>query len=245
MTGADDPAEPPRAEVSAEPPGPEVPAAPRPAGSGGGGRRVGGWILVGIGGLFVVCAIALAVIHLTQRNSDGYYTSDTAPVVSRGYAVTSEKLDLGDLPSFATDAVGRVRISGRSHNGKVLFVGIAPESAVNGYLGAVARNVVTSFDGSTIESTEHSGGQPSRAPGTRTFWQASGSGRGQVTVTWKIKGGSWAIVVMNANGSRNVSAGVSLGAKTNLLLWIALGCLVFGAIAAGGGAALLRSGTAR
>lgn len=234
MTDAVDPAEPPRAEA---------PAAPRPAPSSGGGRRVGGWILVGIGGLLVVFAIALAVIHLTQRNSAGYYTSDTAPVVSRGYAVTSEKLDLGDLPSFATDAVGRVRISGRSHNGRALFVGIAPESAVNGYLGAVARNVVTSFDGSTIESTAHPGRAPSGAPGTQTFWQASGSGRGQVTVTWKIKGGSWAIVVMNANGSRSISAGVSLGANTNLLLWLALGCLVLGLIAAGGGAALVRSGT--
>ncbi len=236
MTDAGDPA---------EPPGAEVPAASRPARGGGGGSRIGGWILVGIGGLLVVCAIALAVVHLTQRNSDGYYTSDTAPVVSRGYAVTSQGLDLGDLPSFATDAVGRVRISGRSHNGKALFVGIAPESAVDGYLGGVARNVVTSFDGSTIESTAHPGGRPSRAPATQTFWQASGSGRGQVTVTWKIKEGNWAIVAMNANGSRNVSAGVSLGANTDLLLWIALGCLVLGLIAGGGGAALLRSGAAR
>lgn len=218
-------------------PGTPSEAAPR---RGGGGRSVGGWILASLGALFVVFAIVLAVVHLTQRGKDGYYTSDTAPVASAGYAVTSENFDLGDLPGFATDAVGQVRITARSRNGQPLFVGIGPQSAVDGYLGAVARNVVTSFNGSTVDSTRHAGTAPSGAPSTKTFWEASGSGRGQISVTWKLKGGNWAAVVMNASASPHVSAAVSLGAKTNLVLWIALGFLVLGLVAGAAGGAMLR-----
>lgn len=231
MTDAVDPVDRPRDEDRAAPVG---------STSGGSGRNVAGWILVAIGGLLVVCAIVLAVVHLTQRGADGYYTSDTAKVGSPGYAVTSEGLDIADLPSFATNSIGQVRIRASSRNGRALFVGIASESDVNGYLGGVARNVVTSFNGSTVDSTRHVGGAPAGTPASRTFWQASGSGRGQVSVTWKVKEGNWAVVVMNASATRGVSAGVNLGAKTNLVLWIALGFLVVGAIVAAGGAALLR-----
>ena len=242
-------------EPGAHPPA-ETEVAPRPpAGSGGGvsgrdvrregGSNVAGWILASVGALFLACAIALAIVHLTQRGADGYYTSDTASVRSHGYAVTSEGLHFGDLPSFATNAVGQVRVSATSRNAQPLFVGIAPESAVNGYLGGVARNVVNEFDGSTVQSTAHAGRAPSGVPSSQGFWKASGSGRGKVNVTWKIKGGNWAVVVMNASARPQVSAGVSLGAKTNLVLWIGLGFLVLALLAGGSGGAMLWSSRRR
>jgi hypothetical protein len=159
--------------------------------------------------------------------------------------VTSEGLDFGDLPGFATNAVGQVRVSATSRNAQPLFVGIAPESAVNGYLGSVSRTVVNEFDGNTVQSTAHAGGAPSGAPGTQGFWEASGSGRGQVNVTWKLKGGNWTVVVMNASARPQVSAGVNLGAKTNLLLWVGLGFFVLAVLAGGAGGAMLWSGRRR
>src|SRR5436309_13951785 len=125
MAGAEDPVASPQAR-------PEV--APKPAGGGGGGSglQVGGWILAAIGGLLVVAGVALVVVHLTQRDKDGYYTSSTVDVAAPGYAVTSEALHLGGLPGFVSDALGRVRVSARSSNGQALFVGIAPQSDVNG-----------------------------------------------------------------------------------------------------------------
>lgn len=45
------------------------------------------------------------------------------------------------------------------------------------------------------------------------FWQAASTGSGQVTVSWKVKGGTWTIVLMNASGAAQVSAAVSVGAK--------------------------------
>jgi hypothetical protein len=207
--------------------------------------RIGGWILVVIGALLVVAGVALVVVHLTQRDKNGYYTSSTVDVAAPGYAVTSEALNLGGLPGFVSDAVGRVRVSARSSNGHALFVGIAPQSDVNGYLGAVARSEVTEVTGSTVKYKSHPGGPPAGAPTGKAFWQASSSGTSQVTTTWKVKGGTWAIVLMNADGSPVASAAVKVGAQTNLVLWVGLGFLVAGLVAGGAGGAMLWSSRSR
>ena len=72
-----------------------------------GSARLGGRILVGLGALLLVAGIALVVVHLTQRDKDGYYTSSTKQVSSTGYAITAKGLHLGDLPSAASDVIGR------------------------------------------------------------------------------------------------------------------------------------------
>ena len=238
MAGAEDPVARPQAP-------PEV--APKPAGGGGGGSglQVGGWILAAIGGLLVLAGIALVVIHLTQRDKDGYYTSSTLQVAAPGYAVTSEGLHIGSLPSFATDAVGQVRVSARSSNGKQLFVGIGSQNSVNGYLASVSRNEVTEVNGNKVSYKTHTGGAPAGPPGRESFWQSASSGSGQVTTTWKVKGGTWQIVLMNSSGAADVSAAVRVGANTNLLLWVGLGLLVLGLIAGGGGTAMVLSSRSR
>ena len=179
---------------------------------------MGGWILAGIGGLLVLLAVALVVVHLTQRDNNGYFTSSTIRVAAPGYAVTSEALRIGNLPSFASDVLGKVRVSARSSNGQALFVGIAPQNAVNGYLAEVARSEVTDVNDSAVKYKQHPGGAPGGAPARQGFWQSASSGSSQVTTTWKVKGGSWAIVLMNANGTPDIRAAVRVGAKTNVLL---------------------------
>ena len=238
MAGAEDPLARPEAAGEVPPKG--------SGGSGGGsGLRIGGWILAGIGGLLVLVAVALVVVHLTQRDKNGYFTSSTVQVAAPGYAVTSEALHIGNLPSVVSDVVGRVRISARSSNGQALFVGIASQNAVNSYLGGVARSEVTDVNDSTVKYKQQPGGAPAGAPARQGFWQSASSGSSQVTTTWKVKGGTWAIVLMNANGTADVRAAVKVGAKTNLLLWVGLGFLVVGLIAGGAGGAMLWSSRSR
>jgi len=238
MAGAEDPVARPQAPRE---------VAPKPTGGGGGGSglRIGGWILGAIGGLLVLAGVALVVIHLTQRDKDGYYTSSTLQVAAPGYAVTSEGLQIGNLQSFATDAVGQVRVSASSRSGRALFVGIASQNAVNGYLAGVARSEVTEVNGNKVSYKMHAGGAPAATPGRESFWQSASSGSGQVTTTWKVKGGTWVIVLMNSSGAADISAAVRVGAKTNLLLWVGLGLLVVGLIAGGGGTAMVLSSRSR
>src|SRR5437764_5509955 len=226
MASTDDPAvrPEPAPDGSLNPPEggePQTERSPQRPGSGNpqNGLKVGGWIMVGLGGLFVVAAIAAVVVHLTQRDKDGYYTSSTVQVAAPGYAITAEGLHIANLPSVTGDVIGTLRVSAKSNNGRPVFVGIAPQSAVNGYLGAVARNQVTDVNGGSVSYKTHPGSAPAGPPARQAFWYATSSGTGQVTDTWKVKGGDWTIVLMNASGAPNVSAAVILGAKTNLVLW--------------------------
>lgn len=195
--------------------------------------------------MLVLVAAALAVLHLTKRDKNGYFTSSTVQVAAPGYAVTSGALRIGNLPSFATDLVGRVRVSARSSSGQTLFVGVGPENAVNGYLAGVARSDVTEVNNSTVHYKLHPGGAPAGAPARQGFWLSASSGSGQVTTTWNVKEGNWTVVLMNANATPDVRADVTVGAKTNLLLWIGLGFLVVGLIVGGVGGAMLRSSRVR
>src|SRR3954452_9724940 len=114
------------------------PAPMQPRGGGGStGLKVGGWILAIFGALLLIVGVTLVVIHLTQRDSDGYYTSSTERVAAPGYAITAEALQIGDLPDVVSDVVGRVRISAMSSNCSPLFIGIGPQSAASRYLPAV------------------------------------------------------------------------------------------------------------
>jgi hypothetical protein len=232
MAGSEDPAA-----------GPEAARAVEPNASGGRGGStgltIGGWILAVLGGLLVISGVAVVVIHLTQRGKDGYYTSSTETVVAPGYAVTAEGLHIGDLPSVAADVVGRVRVRARSNNGQSLFVGIAPKSAVNAYLSGVERSEVTDVSGDSVTYKMHAGGAPVGPPGWQGFWQSASSGSGQITASWKVKGGTWTIVLMNASAAPHINADVSVGAKTNLLLWLGLGSLAVGLIAGGAGTVML------
>ena len=92
MAGAEDPVAGPQAAR-------EVAPKASAGGGGGTGLRIGGWILVSLGGLLSLVGVALVVVHLTQRGEDGYSTSSTSQVAAPGYAVTAEGLHIGDLPS--------------------------------------------------------------------------------------------------------------------------------------------------
>jgi hypothetical protein len=116
---------------------------------------------------------------------------------------------------------------------------------VNGYLAGVARSEVTDVNGNTVKYKTHPGRAPAGAPGRESFWQSARSGSGQVTATWKVKEGNWAIVLMNANGAPHVSAAVHVGANTNLVLWVGLGFLLVGLVAGGAGSAMLLSTRSR
>jgi hypothetical protein len=216
----------------------------RPVQPGGGSRtglKVGGWILVVIGTLAAVIGVTLVVVHLTQRDSDGYYTSDSTRVSAPGYAITSEALHFGNLPGVVNDIVSTVRVSATSTNGRPLFVGIARQSDVNRYLGGVARSQVTDINDNSVDYDRHPGGAPAGPPGSQHFWEASSTGRGQIPTTWKVSGGDWAIVAMNATGAPRVSADVKLAAKTDAVLWVGIAFLAVGLIAGGAGIAMLVS----
>jgi hypothetical protein len=216
-----------------------APAAP-PAPSGWSAGRI---VLLVVGAITGLVALGLLaggvgalVIDRTQRE-DGFVTSPSHAYATPTYALVSETADL-DGPDWAwRDLVGTVRIRGRSDD--PVFLGIGPEADVQRYLGGVAHEIVGDLEDDPGEYDRQPGGAPASAPGTQTFWAASAQGSGEVALDWDVEQGRWAVVVMNADGSRFVDATLDIGAELDALPWVAGGLIGVGALLALLAAALI------
>ncbi len=116
--------------------------------------------------------------------------------------------------------------------GESIFIGIGPEDDVRAYLDGVAYDVVEDFDVDPfrVDYRRVAGTQEPAVPSQQPFWAASASGSGRQAIEWPIEKGTWAIVVMNADGSAGVSVDLDLGAKVSFILWLAIGLLVAGGL---------------
>jgi hypothetical protein len=194
--------------------------------------------LAGAGMLLGGCAAT--VVHLTQRDDDGFLTSPTEQVSSDGYAVTAEGLDLADLDNWGDwlveQGVGRVRIRAESRLPPV-FVGIAREADLDRYLAQTAHDELLEINPDRYQS--RAGGSPPSVPGRADIWVASAAGEGAQTVEWEAREGQWAVAVMNADGTGAVAADVSIGAKLAVLPWIGGALLLLGVLGIAIGAVLI------
>ena len=177
----------------------------------------------------------------SKKDDDGYATTKTHTFTSSGYAIASDDLDFdedGPGTLLDEDLYGHLRLKVDPHGDRPVFVGIARTADVERYLGATAHSVVTDVNLDPFEADyrTHGGGRPPAAPADQRFWVASAHGSGPQTVTWKVSNGGWSIVVMNADGSRGVDAGVSAGASLPILTpvgWgLAGGALLLALVAA-------------
>ncbi len=114
-------------------------------------------------------------------------------------------------------------------------------SATTPRVGRSAHDEVSDFevDPFSIRYARRSGHATPSAPSGQRFWAVKASGSGRQTLTWPVRKGSWAVVVMNADAAKGVRADVSVGAWVPFLVWLAIGLLGAGAVlGAGAGAAV-------
>ena len=189
----------------------------------------------------------------TQRDDAGYFTTSNQRFTTDSYALTSDKINLGDPGpnGFGTWANATVRIRVDNARSGNVFVGIAREADVETYFARVPHDDITNttkFGGSSSVKYRREnidGASIPTTPATQPFWVAQTSGAGKQDITWHVKSGSWAIVVMNADGTPNVTADVQLGGQVDHLVPIAIGLDLGGIVLLVGGAALLVVGVAR
>jgi hypothetical protein len=221
--------------------------------------------MVGVGG--VVAAVGAVLVFGgmgpagEHRDADGYYMSDPLPVDRPTYAVVSEDVGLlrGRYETLTEDSIllefvadpDDVRVQALASGADVLFVGIAPTSAVDEYLSGVAHDEITDWSADRasivdIEYASHEGSAPPGPPGGEVFWEASVAGTGTLTLDWVIEPGAWTFVVMNADAARGVVADLEFGATpvTNLQAF-AWTSLAVGAVALIVGGSLLYLGLRR
>jgi hypothetical protein len=200
-----------------------------------------------VGTLLVLVSVALLGVggagvwaDLTQRDA-GYVTTGVHSFSSSGSALATEHTQLGSAGVgwlYSPGLLGKVRIRVTPANASVpLFVGVGPSGDVDRYLAGVDHTVISDFFGDKVEAIP--GGKARSAPGAETFWAASSAGPGARMLEWKPKGGTWTVVVMNANGRRGIDVQADLGARMPAVVWIAIGLLTGGAIFLVGGGLLV------
>lgn len=230
---------------------PPAPAAPSRWTAG----RIAMLVVGSLLGLIALAAMACGAyglwLHTTQR-SNGYVMTSSERFATGGYALSTRTLEVSsDVPSFlyGRDWLGDVRIRGGSVDpNRSLFIGIAPKDVVDRYLAGVAHSEVVDVNANPFGTTyrpsyrERPGGKPATPPDRATFWVASVAGQGSEALTWSVKRGRWAVVVMRPDGSRGVSADLAAGAKLPALLWASIVVFVVGLLILGGAAALIYFG---
>ncbi|MEP7193611.1 MAG: hypothetical protein ABI903_12185 [Actinomycetota bacterium] len=179
-----------------------------------------------MGSLLLVVALriraaggVLALADKGLRDDQGYFTRGPQPLSSTGYAIASERveLNLGGAGTFAADrVVGDLKVTVTPSGDAPVFVGITSADAAR-YLAGVEHSVVLDFPsrpgrvGDPVYWQE-AGGPPDLAPGQANIWAARASGTGTQSVVWTAESGDWAVVVMNVDGRRPISADVAVGA---------------------------------
>ena len=216
------------------------------------GARIALIVTGAVTGLLAAGFLAVGGVALwgeSEKDGDGYLSTDTHHFTAGTHALASESLDVDlDGAGWLMDRedVGDVRVEVEPRSGEEVFAGIAPTDQVSRYLSGVAHTSVSDVDSWPFDADyeEHAiaGERKPAPPAKQPIWTASAQGAGTQTLEWDVEDGDWSVVVMNADGSRGVDAEVEAGAKVPFLAevgWTAAGTGAFLLIAA---AALLVAG---
>jgi len=217
------------------------------------GSRIALVVTGSLASLFALGLLAigtLAFVGESQKDSDGYLSTNTHQFEGGTRALATENLDVdldaGDLV-LDTEDLGKVRLEVESRNDKPVFVGIARTSDVDNYLAGVSHTTVTDIDTSPFDADydDHAGDRRPVAPADSHIWAASEQGSGKQTLHWEVEDGDYSVVVMNADGSPGVDADVSTGADVPFLDEIGWSALASGGFVLVFGIALLVMGIRR
>ena len=190
------------------------------------GLTIGAWVAAVLGTVVLAAGGTAIWANTWERDDNGYFSASAHRYQTHTRAISTESITVGSyVPTWLAGKV-RLNISGD----KPLFVGIAPKSTVDSYLARIEHTEATHLDLDPFKVTYvgHTGTVDPGRPASEPFWAAKVSGR-KGPLLWNLRSGKWSIVVMNADGSRNVAATLGVGVKVPAALWVGLALSVFGA----------------
>lgn len=184
--------------------------------------------LIGLGLLAAGGVVGWA--EATQRDDAGYFTTSTQRFHTRTAAITTRDIDLGTPGPddwWSDRNLATVRIRAASATARPIFLGIARDADVERYLAGVPHDEISDVDYDPFHATyrvHDAGGRATATPPVgQRIWVRRTTGLGTQSLTWKLRPGHWAIVMMNADGTAPVAADVDLGVKLRYLVPIAIG----------------------
>jgi hypothetical protein len=193
---------------------------------------------------------ALLVAQGTLRDGEGFFTTSSERFTSNGRALASEDLSVvnGTPQGLAGNDLATLRVRATSADPqKPVFIGIARAGDVDRYLAGVAHDRITNvdFDPFRVTYGPRSGSRVPQPPAGQALWVATAAGTGTQTLRWTVAGGTWSVVMMNADGSAGVTVDANVGAKIKHLVGIAIALLAGGLVILGGGVTMIVLGARR
>jgi hypothetical protein len=189
------------------------------------GLLVGAWVAAVLGAIVLAAGGTAIWADTSERDSKGYFSANAHQYQTDTRAIATESITVGSyVPTWLAGKV-RLDVSGE----KPLFVGVAPKATVDAYLARIEHTEATDLDLDPFKVTyvDHAGTIDPGRPARELFWAASVSGT-STPLAWKLRSGTWSIVVMNADGSPGVAATIGVGVKVPALLWTGIGLTLFG-----------------
>ena len=195
-------------------------------------------VAAGLAGLLSLGLLAAGGLLLwgdSQKDDQGYLSTRTERFATNTYALTTDNLDI-DLDGadwlVSRERFGKVRLTVDPNTSKPVFVGVARTSDASRYLAGSSHELVTDLDYSPFNADYRrlDGEKKLDAPANHRFWAASAEGAGRQTLTWDVEDGDWSVVVMNADASRGVDAGVKAGAEFAFFSAAGWGAIISGLI---------------
>ena len=193
---------------------------------------------------------ALGIAAALGRDDAGYFTVNVDEITTPTAAVTSGSADLmtepGE-PDWAIDRLDadvRLRVTPLDADRNV-FVGIAETRFVDAYLDGVEHDEIAEIADGRPVYERRLGAAGVDPPIDQEFWVAAAWGSTTQEITWEATSGRWTAVVMNADGSAGVSADVQVGAKSGVVVPLAIILGVAGLVLTAVAVALISVGAHR
>jgi hypothetical protein len=188
-----------------------------------------GAISIGLLAALLTAAGAAGLWARAHSSEHGYIMSGAHRYAASGRAIVTGSLDADGIPNWLA---AKFRLQASSADGRPIFVGVGRRADVDRYLARVAHATVedVNFNPFSVTYSATSGTAIPARPAAQTFWAESHVGTGTQAVSWKIRGGQWRAVVMNADGSPHVAASAKVGTTIRGALPIAISVLAAGLV---------------
>jgi hypothetical protein len=167
--------------------------------------------------------ITLAFADNGFRDDDGFLMSGEATFSTPTYALTSESVEIradGGGENVPQALLGDARLTAVPNGDAPVFIGVARTADVEEYLADVGQARVIGLTNEDPDYRTTKGVSPGTPPTASDIWVEQSFGTDTQSLTWTIEDGDWTVVVMNADGSRGVSADLSVGATVPALGWL-------------------------
>ncbi|TFD31166.1 DUF4389 domain-containing protein [Cryobacterium cryoconiti] len=168
---------------------------------------------------------------VTARGDDGYLISPARSFSVQSFALTSPRMSAIEVAEVPVN-LGTLRLRAASTAGDDVFIGIARQADVDRYLAGVNHTELRSVNVTPFRAVyrEIPGTATPQDPGEQTFWATAAQGPGTQEIDWDLAGGSWSVVVMNADASPGVTVALQAGVRFGFLGPLAVGLLLIGLV---------------